>query len=75
MTEANDDGGTRVTETWDDLRQGITGTAVKPAGIFIGRGLSARDRNAITMAETLRRLKEDLESASQRSGDSPATAD
>ena len=54
--------GTHVTEIWDDLRTGVTGTLIKPSGLLVGRGISARKRNAVTMAETLRRLKSDLES-------------
>lgn len=52
---------TTVVQRWEDLRRGLTGRAIRPAGVFVGRGVDAATRNAVTMTETLRRLKADLE--------------
>ena len=60
-TTATDSGGTVVTETWDDLRgSGFSGRAIRPAGIFVGRGINAAARNSVTMQETLKKLAADL---------------
>lgn len=53
-------GGSRVTETWEDRRSGILGALIRPSGIFVGRGTSAKDRNAETMRATLAALEAEL---------------
>jgi hypothetical protein len=55
------EGGTRVTERWTDRREGILGAVVRPAGLLVGRGYDAAERNRATMRETLSNLKADLE--------------
>ena len=55
------DGGTRVMERWRDLRDGLKGRLVKPAGVPVGRGYDAAERNRTTMRATLAGLKADLE--------------
>lgn len=59
--EALPDGGTRVTERWTDRRDGLRGRVVKPAGLAVGRGYDAAERNRVTMQATLDALKAGLE--------------
>ena len=58
--EALPDGGTRVTETWTDLRDGVQGALVKPSGLFVGRGVDAAERNRATMEATLTSLTKEF---------------
>ena len=54
------DGGARITERWDDLRTGLQGTMMKPAGMFVGRGTSAEKRNAFNIHATLAAIANDV---------------
>jgi uncharacterized protein YndB with AHSA1/START domain len=57
----NAEGGTLVTERWEDHRHGLRGAIVKPAGLLVGRGRDAATRNRATMRATLAHLKAEAE--------------
>ena len=57
------DGRTFVTQRWTDRRDGVLGALAKPAGIPVGRGYNAANRNRQTMRATLDALKAELEGA------------
>ncbi|MGV1086448.1 MAG: SRPBCC family protein [Mycobacterium sp.] len=52
--------GARITERWDDLRTGLLGNLMKPAGMFVGRGTSAEKRNAFNIHATLTAIANDV---------------
>ncbi len=56
------DGTTRVIETWQDRREGVTAVPVKAIGQLIIPG-NREDHNRANMLVTLRRLKEAAEAA------------
>lgn len=64
--------GTRVTETWQDRRHGLS-RVVRLAGPAVGRGWDAAQHNLDSMRQTLTALKEEAESAARGASGSSAT--
>lgn len=58
--EALNNGNSRVTETWHDLRRGGIGRFLKVAALLLGRGLDAASRNRTTMEATLQAMSADM---------------